>query len=247
MPPSSEAFLVYACCIFTFMKKIIILLLVFGLLNCSSDDPEQIIPKNFKVLSLGDSYSFGQAVCDTCGYPEQLVDSLSKRFNAADTFELQIIAQTGWNTKDLINGVENEDPQNDYDLVTLLIGVNNQFQNRPFTWFEEDFPALVNTATQLSKGQKDNVIILTIPDYANTGFGQAFGGTEITEELIVYNAYIETFCNQYDYNYIDAQNLIYDGLINPELLATDNLHPSELAYSNLVVQLLPLAYEILLE
>jgi hypothetical protein len=131
--------------------------------------------------------------------------------------------------------------------VTLLIGVNNQFQNRPFSWFEEDFPELVNTATALAKGEKDNLIIISIPDYANTGFGQAFGGSTITEELTEYNAYIENFCIQNDYNLIDAQDLIFEGLTNPELIAPDNLHPSEFAYSQLVTQLLPLSYEILME
>ncbi|MCA0131571.1 GDSL-type esterase/lipase family protein [Winogradskyella alexanderae] len=229
------------------MKKTYILLIIICLFSCNSDDSKPVTPKYFKILSLGDSYTFGQAVCETCGYPEQLVDSLSLRFNAVDTFELQVIAQTGWNTRNLKDGIESENPSSDFDLVTLLIGVNNQFQNRPFSWFEEDFPELVNTATQLAKGEKANVIVITIPDYANTGFGQAFGGSEITEELINYNTFIENFCNLNNYSFIDAQDLIFEGLTNPELLAPDNLHPSEFAYSQLVTQLLPLAYEILLE
>ena len=241
--------LLYRYLIFTIVKKIAsILLLVCICLACTaSDDSQPYTPQSYAILSLGDSYTKGEAVCDTCGYPVQLKDSLASRFPNQDTFSVNVIAETGWNTKDLINGINNENPPSTYNLVTLLIGVNNQFQNRPFTWFEEDFPQLVNTATALAKGDKNHVIIISIPDYANTGFGQAFGGPIITEEITAYNAYIQNFCIENNYNFVDAQDLIFMAQTNPELIATDNLHPSELAYSNLVTRLLPLANQILIE
>ena len=229
-------------------KKILIALLaIIGLACESENDPGPYIPQSYSILSLGDSYTKGQGVCDTCGYPIQLKDSLVLQFNPQDTFDVNVIAETGWNTTDLINGINNENPNNNYDLVTLCIGVNNQFQNRPFSLFEEQFPELVNTATALAGGDQNNVIVLTIPDYANTGFGQGFGGPTITEEITMYNAFITEFCTENNYNVIDAQNLIFAGLTNPELIASDNLHPSELAYSNLVTQLLPLASQILMD
>lgn len=229
------------------MKKIFLLIIVISSFGCRSDDIEQPTPQNYNILSLGDSYTKGQGVCETCGYPVQLRDSLITKFNTQDTFNLNVIAETGWNTSNLINAITNENPTNDYDLVTLLIGVNNQFQNRPFSLFEEEFPELVNIATALAKGQKENVIIISIPDYANTAFGQAFGGPIITEEITEYNTFIQNYCAQNNLNLTDAQNLIFEGLMNPELIAPDNLHPSELAYSNLVTQLLPIANEILME
>jgi acyl-CoA thioesterase-1 len=231
------------------MKKInFILLVVFSCFACKSDDNMEIIqPQNYNILSLGDSYTIGQSVCDTCGYPEQLRDSLATKFNIEDTFNLKVIAQTGWTTTNLITAINEEDLALDYDLVTLLIGVNNQFQGRPFETFEIEFNELVNSSIALAKGDKNRVVIINIIDYANTGFGQNFGGSVITEEITVYNAYIENYCNQNNLNLVDAQNLIFTGLTNPELIATDNLHPSELAYSNLVTQLLPLANEILIE
>lgn len=237
------------CRIFAVMKKIVLLLVILVIAyNCSSDDTAApAIPQTFNLLSLGDSYTKGQGVCETCGYPVQLKDSLATRFNPQDNFNLNVIAETGWNTSNLIDGIASENPANIYDLVTLCIGVNNQFQNRPFSMFEMEFPDLVNTATALAQGNKDNVLILTIPDYANTGFGQGFGGPIITEELTMYNQFIINYCNTNGYRFVDAQNLIIDGLINPELIASDNLHPSELAYSNLVTQLLPSAFEILIE
>lgn len=231
------------------MKKTgIILILIFLVTSCKSDDDgKNYTPQNYNILSLGDSYTIGQGVCDTCGYPEQLRDSLISRFNSEDTFSLNIIAQTGWTTAHLINALNEEDLANDYDLVTLLIGVNNQFQGRPFETFEIEFDELVNTAMATAKGERSRVLVINIIDYANTGFGQNFGGPSITEELTAYNAYIESYCTQNGLNLVDAQNLIFSGLTNPELIATDNLHLSELAYSNLVTLLLPLANEILME
>ena len=230
------------------MKKIVFTVFATLLfLGCNTDDDAQpYTPKDYNILSLGDSYTKGQGVCDTCGYPVQLRDSLIPKFNAEDSFNLKVIAETGWNTSNLISAIETENLLNDYDIVTLLIGVNNQFQNRPFSLFEQEFPELVNMAIEFAKGNKENVIIISIPDYANTGFGQAFGGSIITEEITAYNAYIESYCAINNLNLIDAQNLIFAAQTSPELIASDNLHPSELAYSNLVNQLLPLANQILI-
>lgn len=231
------------------MKKYyFIFVLLCSLLSCNSDDDTQTVtPRNYNILSLGDSYTIGQGVCETCGYPEQLKDSLITRFNSQDTFNLDVIAQTGWTTTNLISAINEENLASNYDLVTLLIGVNNQFQNRPFETFQTEFDELVNTSIALAKGDKNNVLIINIIDYANTGFGQNFGGATITEELSEYNAFIQNYCTQNSLNLVDAQNLIFTAQTNPELIASDNLHPSELAYSNLVTQLLPLANQILME
>jgi acyl-CoA thioesterase-1 len=231
------------------MRKVsFISLVVFSFLTCESNDDIVIAqPQNYNILSLGDSYTIGQSVCDTCGYPEQLKDSLATNFNIEDTFNLKVIAQTGWTTTNLINAINEEDLAFDYDLVTLLIGVNNQFQGRPFETFEIEFDDLVNTSITLAKGDNNKVLIINIIDYANTGFGQNSGGPVITEELTLYNTYIQNYCNLNNLNLVDAQNLIFTAPTNPELIATDNLHPSELAYSNLVTQLLPVATEILIE
>jgi lysophospholipase L1-like esterase len=229
------------------MKQIFLILILICTFGCKSDDIGQTTPQTYNILSLGDSYTIGQSVCGTCGFPEQLVDSLIPRFNAEDTFNLKVIAQTGWTTTNLILGLNQQNLSPDYDLVTLLIGVNNQFQGRPFETFETEFDELVNTSIALAKGKRNNVIIINIIDYANTAFGQNFGGPVITEEITAYNAYIANYCTNNSLILIDAQNLIFEGLTNPELIASDNLHPSELAYSNLVTQLLPLANEILLD
>ncbi|WP_460199903.1 GDSL-type esterase/lipase family protein [Scytonema sp. NUACC21] len=98
-----------------------------------------------KILALGDSYTKGESVCSTCNFPTQLRDSINAR-RGNGLSEVQIIAQTGWTTPQLKNAINQTNPPNTFDLVTLLIGVNNQYQNMPFSFYENDFPELVQKA-----------------------------------------------------------------------------------------------------
>lgn len=228
------------------MKKIgLFFLITCSLFTCNSnDDSASAPPKSYTILSLGDSYTIGESVCDSCGFPEQLKDSLIHNFPNLDSFNLQVIAQTGWTTSDLNSALELRNINTDYDLITLLIGVNNQFQGLPLSTFQTEFDDLVNKSITLANGNKNRLVILNIPDYSNTEFGQIFGSSSIIEEIALYNGYIETYCADNNLNFIDVQNLIINGLVHPELIASDGLHPSELAYSNLVDQLLPLVVEM---
>ena len=183
------------------MKKVIFLMVFATILNfsCSAEKPtfedvqETEAPKvelpdentnsqnDYNILALGDSYTIGESVCETCRFPEQLKDSLKLIFGPEKSFTLKIIAKTGWTTTSLINAVQNENPTNNYDLVTLLIGVNNQYQNRSFSIYETEFPELVNTAISKANGNKNNVIVISIPDYAYTPFGR--GNTSISYDI----------------------------------------------------------------
>lgn len=231
----------------------------FILLSCSSNDIYPIdIPtnestqeeeeveevsflnQNFKILSLGDSYTIGQSVCNTCRFPEQLKSELETTFPLS-TFALQVIAQTGWTTTNLISAINNINPDNNFDLVTLLIGVNNQYQNKPFSIYTEEFPQLINMAIQRANGDATKVIVVSIPDYAYTPFGN--GDTTISQEIDSYNNFAENHCNQNNITFINITDITRQGLSNPNLVASDNLHPSELAYSMFVDRILPVAKE----
>ena len=199
--------------------------------------------QTIKILSLGDSYTIGQGVCETCKFPEQLKDSLSVNLDNT-TYELTVIAQTGWTTTSLIDAVESIDPPNDFDLVTLLIGVNNQFTNRPFELYESEFANLVNKAISYGTYNPANVIVVSIPDYAFTPFGQNFGNPiETTAEIEQYNDFAEAYCAENGISYVYITDITQQGLDNPALVASDGLHPSELAYSLFVERLLPVAVE----
>ncbi|WP_298898384.1 SGNH/GDSL hydrolase family protein [uncultured Psychroserpens sp.] len=231
------------------MRKVYLigLLLLSIVVSCSSSDETSstpVLPKTFKILSLGDSYTIGQSVCETCRFPEQLKDSLTLRYAEQDTLNLNVIAQTGWTTTNLINTIASENITNDYDLVTLLIGVNNQFQGKPFLLYETEFPQLVQTAITAARADKTKLVVLSIPDYAFTVFGQNFGNpTTTSSEIDLYNAFAENYCTQEGISFLNITDITRQGLDNPSLVASDGLHPSTLAYSMFIERLLPLAIE----
>ncbi|MFN3753096.1 SGNH/GDSL hydrolase family protein [Flavobacterium sp.] len=217
--------------------------LVLSFVGCSSDvDDGNIAPVNYKYLALGDSYTFGQNVCFDCKFPEQLRDSILEYVNFSDTFTIKLIAQTGWTTTNLKSAIAAENLANDYDLVTLLIGVNNQYQNRPFSLFEQEFPELVNTAIAKAKGDKNNVVVISIPDYAYTPFGQGtLNPSNISAQLNAYNAFAENYCLANDITFINITDITRLGLQQPDLVANDGLHPSTVAYTKFVERILPAA------
>ena len=160
-------------------KQIVIVLFTGFLFSCSAENPTDpttpppvitpptpTIPtptnptsKTLNYLALGDSYTIGQSVCETCRFPEQLKSSL-KSFYSNSNFSLKVIATTGWTTSNLISAINSQKPDSNYDLVTLLIGVNNQYQGKDFSLYEKEFPELVLKAITLAKGDKKNVIVV---------------------------------------------------------------------------------------
>lgn len=194
---------------------------------------------SLSILSLGDSYTIGQSVCETCRFPEQLKEGLKKRVESASSIKLKVIAKTGWTTSSLISAINTENPPNDYDLVTLLIGVNNEFQNRPFSIYETEFPELVKTAINKAKSNKNKVIVISIPDYAYTPFGK--GNITISRRLDSYNEFAKNYCEDNNISYVYITDITREGLDKPELVASDGLHPSELAYTKFVDRILPVA------
>lgn len=234
------------------MKRQLCLLLILFLsfFGCSNEDETvQNIPnptvRNIKYLALGDSYTIGQSVCETCRFPAQLKDSLQNYLTSSDNISVKVVAQTGWTTTNLKNAIANENLIAEYDLVTLLIGVNNQYQNRPFSLYETEFPELLQTAIALAKGDKNRVIVVSIPDYAYTPFGQSSSNPEnISNQLDQYNLFAKDHAESLGIEFVNITDITREGLNNPNLVASDNLHPSELAYSKFVERLLPIARNI---
>lgn len=238
------------------MKNGFYLIVFFLIISCSGSsaiddaialDEEEIVileHGNFKILSLGDSYTIGQSVCEKCRFPEQLVDSLLNRTANKSTFPLKIIAQTGWTTSNLINAINAENINADYNFVTLLIGVNNQYQNKPFGLFVTEFPQLVDIAIASVNGESKKLVVLSIPDYSYTPFGDRPGN--VSEEIKRYNDFTKSYCEQRNITFLNITDITQQGLINPELVASDGLHPSTEAYTKFIERLLPLAIEKLM-
>ena len=209
-----------------------------------TDHNNPIETVDLRYLALGDSYTIGTGVCDTCSYPEQLTERLLNLTDPVYNASVKIVANTGWTTTQLLQELEARDIEKNFNLVTLLIGVNNQFQGGAFERYEEEFIQLLNQAIQFAQGNEDQVIVLSIPDYAFSPFGQNWGNPETTSnEIDTYNTYAKSVCENIGISFVNVTDISRQALERPELLADDGLHLSELAYAEFAERLLPLVKE----
>ncbi|RXG22007.1 SGNH/GDSL hydrolase family protein [Leeuwenhoekiella aequorea] len=200
--------------------------------------------KRYNYLALGDSYTIGERVCESCRFPNQLKTRIESSQNSI--LNTTVIAETGWRTDNLINALAAKNLKSDYDLVTILIGVNNQYQRIVFSEYKKDFNVLLETAIQLAGGNEKRVIVISIPDYAYTAFGQNNGNQEeISSEIDKYNAFAKEVTINNGVTYLNITDITRKGISQPKLVAADGLHPSKEAYSLFVDRLFPLAIGIL--
>lgn len=177
-------------------------------------------------LALGDSYTIGQSVSTPESWPEQFASSLA--YKGFDVRETKIIAQTGWRTDNLKNAINNQQPLTGFNLVSLLIGVNNQYQGRSLESYAVEFEELLKTAIFLAGNSKDHVFVLSIPDYAFTPYGN--GNPAISTQIDLFNSVNRQITENYGVSYTDITPISRNGLANPELVASDGLHPSGIMY-----------------
>ncbi|MEJ1221130.1 SGNH/GDSL hydrolase family protein [Sediminicola sp. 1XM1-17] len=196
----------------------------------------------FHYLALGDSYTVGESVPNDQSFPAQLRDSLQETLDTE--IGLEIMAVTGWRTDNLQNAVSNGTRRSTYDLVTLLIGVNNQFQHRPFGQYEKEFTELLEKAIALANGQPENVLVVSIPDYAFTPFGQQRDMEKISREIDAYNAYAASVAGSEGVSFVNITDITRKGLEDPSLVASDGLHPSGKAYHQFMERIFPLAFPL---
>lgn len=220
------------------MKKIYFLFLSIILFSCSStvdvrNNPEPQNP-NYTYLALGDSYTIGESVVETERWPVQLAEQLRGRgYKMAAP---KIIAKTGWTTEDLLRGIENElDVQRDFDLVSILIGVNNQYQGKLITEYEKQLRTIFRKAVNHSKTQEKGVFAVSIPDYGYTPFGSS-NQEDITEEINRFNEVFRRVAEEFNVPFYNITPISRDAAENPDLVASDGLHPSGLMYKYWVDQ-----------
>lgn len=236
------------------MKILFLAPLYFFIIGCSQDDQNPLPPQvndpiviedpvedeiedesefmedtlNFTYLALGDSYTIGQNVAVEERWPLQLRDVLRGNDVALDTVE--IIAQTGWTTANLISAVEKKNFTSSFDIVSLLIGVNNQYQGKSITEYSREFELLLNMAIGLAGGKPDKVFVLSIPDYSVTPFAAHIDTAKIKRELIDFNAVNKKIALEYEVAYFDITPLSQKAKDDATLLADDGLHPSGKMY-----------------
>lgn len=189
--------------------------------------------KNLTYLALGDSYTIGEGVAEKDRYPVQLVEDLNK----SGKYEFstpQIIARTGWTVDELDAGINSsQTDEHGYDLVTLLIGVNNQYRGRPLTDYEKEFEAMLNRAIGFAKGQKDHVVVISIPDWGVTPFAANRNADQakVASEIDAYNAAKKTICDRYGVAFVEITKDYRKIGAQPDMVVEDQLHPSGLVYA----------------
>jgi lysophospholipase L1-like esterase len=182
-------------------------------------------------LALGDSYTIGTSVNAAESWPALLADALAKTGTDGKSYttEPDIVATKGWTTRDLINGISDRaDLREEYDLVSLLIGVNNQFDGLSLVEYRTDFEQLLNRAITFAGDDRNKVFVVSTPDYAFTGFGA--GNPDISEEIRRFNAAAQEITDGYGIPFLNITPISQEGINDPELVAPDNLHPSGKQY-----------------
>jgi len=221
-----------------YMLRSVIFLPIFCLLNLCSHTASNIsmITKNdtlsmneYSYLALGDSYTIAQSVPAAESYPAQTVHILSaENIHFSDP---EIIARTGWTTADLLNKISTDPPQRStYDIVTLLIGVNNQYQHLSEEQYKIAFDTLLNKAIQYANNKKERVIVLSIPDYSVTPFAQGSDRAYIAAQIDLFNNINKTISLQAGVNYLDITAYTRMAATDQSLVAYDGLHPSGKEY-----------------
>ncbi len=206
--------------------------------------PEANIPVTppLSYLALGDSYTIGESVPEAGRWPMQLAAALRDRGVAVA--DPRIIATTGWTTDELSAAMDAAEPLGRWDLVSLLIGVNNQYRGRNLGEYRIEFADLLDRAIALAGDRARRVLVLSIPDWGTTPFGQASGRdtADIARQLDACNAAAADECAARDVAFVDITPLSRA----PDAgVAEDGLHPSAAQYAAWTALALPPAQALL--
>jgi lysophospholipase L1-like esterase len=195
-------------------------MLALALLSSCSAMPHQT-----RYLALGDSYTIGESVPATDRFPVQLARELG-------LVDPEIIAKTGWTTDELNTAIDAGNPHGPYDLVTLLIGVNNQYRGRDAEQYRGEFAALLQRAIGFAGGDAKKVVVVSIPDWGVTPFAEGRDRAKIGAEIDRYNAINREESTRAGAKYVDITPISRGN--DPTLVAGDGLHPSGKQYTEWV-------------
>jgi lysophospholipase L1-like esterase len=204
--------------------------------------PTQTEMPAYRYLALGDSYTIGESVAVKDRWPDQLAKMLDAEGIRTD---VTIIAHTGWTVDDLWQGVQADPPVKAYDMVTLLIGVNDQYRGYPVSGYREDFIFMLERCVEYAGGEPHKVIVLSIPDWGFTPFAAARDIEPISRQIDEFNAVNREETKKAGAHYVDVTVISRIALDDIDLIASDNLHPSGKMYTMWAESVLPIALEIL--
>jgi lysophospholipase L1-like esterase len=196
---------------------------------------------DLRILALGDSYTIGEGVAPQDRWPEQLAAALRK--SGRPVAAPEIIARTGWTTDELAAAMDGHAFHPPYDLVTLLIGVNNQYRGRDLDNYRGEFHALLLRAIALAGDRPQHVIVVSIADWGVTRFGHGSGrdAAQVARPIDVFNAANAAITATLQARYADVTPASRSGGDHAGMLVGDGLHPSAAMYRRWLDAILPLA------
>ena len=194
-------------------------------------------------LALGDSYTIGQSVTEEERFPAQTISILKNNnlFFKAPKY----IATTGWTTLNLLDAIASQTPQGPYDVVSLLIGVNDQYQHFDTGGYRTHFLQCLQNAIALAGNKTNHVFVVSIPDYSVTPFAQNSDTAQIRTELDEFNAINKEITLSYNISYTDITPSTRDAKNDASLIAGDGLHPSGKEYAKWAALLAPVIEKVL--
>jgi len=207
-----------------------LVLLTIFIIAMKKPVPDNSFPvKGYTYLALGDSYTIGEQVASKENFPNQVTMLLREK---GIVFEApEIIAQTGWTTDELQTAIKRATLRERYDLVTLLIGVNNEYRGRKTEDYIPEFESLLKQAIRLAGNNTDHVIVLSIPDWGVTPFAAGRDRKQIAREIDEYNSANELVSKKYKVHYINITQSTREAATDASLLTLDGLHPSGKEYT----------------
>ncbi len=231
-------------------RSVFTFLVILIVLSCSNEGKKQSLIENpdtgdkmeqgrdsLRYLALGDSYTIGESIDPAMRYPVQIADSLTERGWYVEA--PQIIAVTGWTTADLKAGIRAANPQGPYDLVSLLIGVNNQYRGLDINIYRKEFGELIDQSIRFAGNDTSRVIVFSIPDWGVTPFASGRDREKIAREIDQYNAVKEEITFSRGVVWVDVTAVSRLAETDLTLIAGDGLHPSGKMYTEWVRLALP--------
>ncbi len=175
-------------------------------------------------LSLGDSYTIGESVPQPDRWPVQLAHLL--RDDKLDVADPDIIAKTGWTTDELQTAIAQSGNKKTYNLVSLLIGVNNQYRGQGLEKYRTEFRELLQTAVKFADGKPNRVFVLSTPDWGQSPFAKGKDKAKVGQEIDAFNAVAREECQKANIAYVDITPLTREAAGNDAQFADDGLHYS---------------------
>ena len=198
--------------------------------------------KNYRYLALGDSYTIGESVTPAERWPVQLVKAL--RDEGITVADPEIIAQTGWTTSELLDALVKKNLTGPYQLVTLLIGVNNQYRGYSEENYQRDLKDLLTQAVTLAGGDPGKVVVVTIPDWGVMPYAEGRNRLKIRQEIDLFNSILVDQAADAGVVVVDVTRISREADQRTDLVALDGLHPSAVQYAEWVKIILPEARSI---